>query len=312
MIDLRTLETFYIVAQTGGFHRAAEKLHTTQPAVSARIAQLERELKARLFERDKRGTRLTAKGREILKYAERMLALRTEMVLSVAGANALEGTVQLGVSDTIVHTWLPELLKRLNHEYPAITLEINVDGSTNLAAALLENSIDVALLMGPVISGAITNLPLCEYPLCWVVPQDFPLGPEAVTLKELAAFPIITFARQTQPYREITELFNKEHQQHVRLFANSSLSSIVRMTLDGIGVAAIPLEVVSDHLASGKLLVLRTIDQTMPTMAFTASFIKGPDTHLNGVVATLAQKVAGQYGLSSDRRLDEAEPISAD
>ena len=312
MIDLRTLETFYIVAQTGGFHRAAEKLNTTQPAVSARIAQLERELKARLFERDKRGTRLTAKGREILKYAERMLALRTEMVLSVAGANALEGTVQLGVSDTIVHTWLPELLKRLNHEYPAITLEINVDGSTNLAAALLENSIDVALLMGPVISGAITNLPLCEYPLCWVVPQDFPLGPEAVPLKELAAFPIITFARHTQPYREITELFNKEHQQHVRLFANSSLSSIVRMTLDGIGVAAIPLEVVPDHLASGKLRVLKTIDQTMPTMAFTASFIKGPDTHLNGVVATLAQKVAGQYGLSSDRRLDGAEPISAD
>lgn len=296
MIDLRTLETFCIVAQTGGFHRAAVKLHTTQPAVSARIAQLERELKVRLFERDKRGSRLTVKGREALKYAERMLALRTEMVLSVTGSSALEGTVQLGVSDTIVHTWLPELLKRLNHEYPAITLEINVDGSNSLAAALLENSIDVALLMGPVISGGVANLPLCEYPLRWVVPEEFPLGQEAVTLEELAAFPIITFARQTQPYQELAELFNKA-QHRVRLFANSSLSSIVRMTLDGIGVAAIPVEVVSDHVLSGRLRVVGTIDQNMPTMAFTASFIKRPETQLNGIVAALAQKVASEYRL---------------
>ncbi|ANM14486.1 MULTISPECIES: LysR family transcriptional regulator [unclassified Rhizobium] len=312
MIDLRTLETFCIVAQTGGFHRAAEKLHTTQPAVSARIAQLEQELKVRLFERDKRGSRLTAKGREILKYAERMLALRTEMVLSVAGANALEGSVQLGVSDTIVHTWLPELLKRLNHEYPSITLEINVDGSANLAAALQENSIDVAFLMGPVISGNVANLPLCEYPLNWVVPADFPLGPQAVTLEELTAFPIITFARQTQPFRELTELFNKAHQQRVRLFPNSSLSSIVRMTLDGIGIAAIPVEVVSDHLASGKLRVLTTVGHTMPTMAFTASFIKRPETHLNGVVAQLAQKVAGHYALVPGGLPAEDHPIGTD
>jgi DNA-binding transcriptional LysR family regulator len=294
MIDLRTLETFYVVAQTGGFHRAAEKLNTTQPAVSARIAQLEQELKVRLLERDKRGSHLTAKGRELLGYVERIMALRTEMVLAIAGRDGLGGTVQLGVSDTIVHTWLPDLLKRLNQEYPSITLEISVDGSANLATALAEGTINVALLIGPVNAGNATNLPLCDYPISWIVPANLPLKPGPVTLEDLTAFPIITFARRTRPYWQLLELFEKAHLHKVRVFANSSLSSIIRMALDGIGVAAIPRQVVAEHLAAGQLRVLDS-GHEMPVLSFTASFFSRADMPLNSIVAEIAQQVARQY-----------------
>ncbi|WP_024927690.1 MULTISPECIES: LysR family transcriptional regulator [unclassified Mesorhizobium] len=294
MIDLRTLETFYMVAQTGGFHRAAEKLNTTQPAVSARIAQLEQELKVRLLDRDKRGSHLTAKGRELLGYVERIMALRTEMVLAVAGRDGLGGTVQLGVSETIVHTWLPELLKRLNQEYPSITLEISVDGSANLATALAEGSINVALLIGPVNTGNATNLPLCDYPICWITPANLPLKPGPVTLEDLTAFPIITFARRTRPYWQLLELFEKAHLHKVRVFANSSLSSIIHMALDGIGVAAIPSQVVAEHLASGQLRVVDT-GHEMPALSYTASFFQRADMPLNSIVAEIAQQVARQY-----------------
>lgn len=295
MIDLRTLETFVVVASTGGFHRAAEKLHTTQPAVSARIAQIENELKTRLFERDKRGSRLTPQGREVLYYAERILALRSELINSVAGADVLEGTVHLGVSDTIVHTMLPHLLKRLNEVYPAITLEISVDSSSNLTSALLSRALDVALLMGPVASNGAVNLPLCSYGLRWIVPTEFPLGPGVVSLDELAKYPIITFARQTQPFWQLTELFQKADIRRVRLFANSSLSSIIRMTLDGIGIAAIPREVVEDHFSSGRLRELRTSGGGMPEMQFTASYMTHTGMPLSSAVAELAQLVANDY-----------------
>lgn len=295
MINLRSLETFYLVAKMGGFHRAAEKLHTTQPAVSARIIQLEHELKVQLFERDKRGSHLTAKGRQLLGYADRMLALRTEMVLAIAGQTALGGTVHLGVSETIVHTWLAALLKRLNREYPAITLEINVDSSANLAAALGDGSVDVALLLGPVNAGNAQNLPLCTYPISWVVPAESRLGPGPVTLEELIAFPIITFGRSTKPYWQLAEMFERAQLHKVRLFANTSLSSIVRMTLDGIGIAAIPRHVVEDHLAAGRLRLIET-GQDMPALSFTASFIKSADMPLNAIVAELAQHVAAEYG----------------
>jgi DNA-binding transcriptional LysR family regulator len=295
MIDLRNLETFYAVAQLGGFHRAAERLHTTQPAVSARIAQLEQQLKGRLFERDKRGCFLTTKGRQLLGYAERMISLNTEMVEAVAGQTALSGTVQLGASDTIVHTWLSELLKRLSLEYPEITLEVNVDSTSNLMSGLADGSIDVALLMGPVTASNVENLPLCSYPVSWVVSTGFRIESDHLSLSDLVNHPIITFARSTRPYCQLKEMFTNAHLHNVRIFANSSLSSIVRMTLDDIGVAAIPRHVVSEHLTSGRLRLVAT-GHEMPVMSFTASFIRRPDMPLNSIVAELAQKVAEEYG----------------
>lgn len=302
MIDLRTLETFVVVASTGGFHRAAGKLHTTQPAVSARIAQLEAELKTRLFERDKRGSRLTVKGREVLYYAERILALRSELINAVAGAEALEGTVQLGVSDTLVHTILPDLLKRLSEVYPGVTLEVNVDSSLHLSNALLSRGLDVALLMGPVVASGAVNVPLCSYQLSWIAPKEFPLGPGPVSIEALAGFPIITFARQTTPFWQLSELFENADLRRVRLFSNSSLSSIIRMTLDGIGVAAIPPQVVLNHLENGSLRELDVPGTGMPVMEFAASYLKNSGVPLRAAVAMLAQEVAREFTAQASYR----------
>src|SRR5258708_2113756 len=95
MPDLRNLETFVWVARLGGFRLAAEKLNTTQPAISARVAALEQEFGVRLFERKQRRAALTAKGLELLGYAEQMLQLRTDMVRSVGAAASLRGVLRL-------------------------------------------------------------------------------------------------------------------------------------------------------------------------------------------------------------------------
>ncbi|MNY61074.1 LysR substrate binding domain protein [compost metagenome] len=89
-------------------------------------------------------------------------------------------------------------------------------------------------------------------------------------------------------------MFERENLHRAKIFANSSLSSIVRMTLDGIGIAAIPQHVVIGELASGKLEIISTPHE-MPVMSFTASFIERPDMPLNRIVAQLAQKVAADY-----------------
>lgn len=293
------LETLLSVASTGGFHRAAEKLHTTQPAVSARIAQLEDELKVQLFDRDKRGSRLTVKGRDALYYAEKILALRAEMVNAIAGSAGIEGTVQLGVSDTIVHTILPKLVKRLNKAYPGVTLEISVDNSVNLANALLGRGLDVALLIGPVVASGVENLPLCTYKLGWFVQKDFPLLSEPIALEDLAAFPVLTFARQTPPFWHIAELFEAAGLRHVRIFSNSSLSSTIRMALDGIGVAAIPPQVVHEYLKNGSLRELVACGANLPEMSFTASYLKSSGTPLREAIAVLAQNVAREFSAES-------------
>jgi len=84
MADFKAIETFMWVVTLGSFRGAAQKLHTTQPAISQRIAQLEREVGVRLLQRDRRMVLPTPSGRQMMVYAEKLIGLRSEM-LAVVG-----------------------------------------------------------------------------------------------------------------------------------------------------------------------------------------------------------------------------------
>ncbi|HYM04585.1 MAG TPA: LysR family transcriptional regulator, partial [Stellaceae bacterium] len=126
MVDFRALETFVSVAALGSFRGAAAKLNMTQPAISQRIAQLEDRLDAKLLERRSRAVGLTPAGRALLVYAEKLLRLRAEMMQALAERQGLSGVLRLGVSETIVHTWLARFIERLDKAHPLLALEIEV------------------------------------------------------------------------------------------------------------------------------------------------------------------------------------------
>ena len=132
MIELRGIETFYWVATLGGFRAAATKLHTSQPAVSQRIAQLESGLGTRLLDRDTRGVRLTVKGQALLAHAERMLQMKQDMLMVARAQRAFSGRMCIGVVETIVQTWLPALLERVHSSFPDLVLELEVETTTLL------------------------------------------------------------------------------------------------------------------------------------------------------------------------------------
>jgi DNA-binding transcriptional LysR family regulator len=298
LIDPRSVEVFYWVVRLGGFRRAAEKLATAQPAVSARIAGLEAAVGARLLERGAAGRRvgrasLTPQGLLMLSYAERLLALQAEMTAAFTGPGAVQGIVRLGVAETIVHSWLPALVRRLHDAYPLLELEIIVDVSTRLRAALLAGEVDVALLLGPVAAPLVQDAPLCALPLAWVARPDLVVGAEPLDLAALARFPIITYARQTAPYQEVRALFAGV--AGVRIFANASVASIVRMVLDGIGIGVIASAVIQAELADGTLRLLTPSDLVAGRPAplrFTASWREGPGSALASTVARIAQGVS--------------------
>src|SRR3954463_11858294 len=102
VIDFKTIETFLWVANLRSFRGAAEKLNTTQPAVSMRIAQLEDLLGVRLLDRDRRVVAPTQKGQVLLAYAERLMRLHAEMIEAVGDRSTMRGIVRLGCSGTIV------------------------------------------------------------------------------------------------------------------------------------------------------------------------------------------------------------------
>lgn len=291
MAELRSLEVFYWVAKLKSFRGAAERLHTTQPAVSQRIASLETEFGLKLFDRAARSVSLTPKGRELLDYAERMLRLRADMMRAVAAPAALSGLMRLGVSETIVHTWLAQFIERVNAIYPGIVLDIVVDVSPNLRDALVVHELDLAFLLGPVSQPNMTNYDLCRYPLAFVVKKGTDLGAEPVPLSRLIEMPIITFPKTTRPYLTLREILSRADLPPPRLFSNSSLSTIVKMTQDGIGVSVIPPIVISQELESGALKILQT-EISLPDLAFTASMPITPDGLIAEPVARIAVEIA--------------------
>lgn len=290
MIDLRALETFLWVAKLGGFGLAARRLHTTQPGISQRIAGLERELGTRLFERVPGHVALTRKGRELLPYAERMLRLRAELLGASGSAEAFRGNVRLGVSETIVHTRLIALVERIRASYPSITLDIEVDTSQNLRAGLLEGSLDMVFLLGPVAEPDVRNVDFVRYPMAWVASPRLRLPRGPVELRELARWPIITYLKSTQPSQAVRDLLQRARVPEFKIYGNASLSTIVRLCAEGLGVSVIPPAVIGRELKSKELGLIDVKGGKIPDLHYTISYLASGDTRLLDAVAALALK----------------------
>jgi DNA-binding transcriptional LysR family regulator len=297
MVDFKSIETFLWVVTLGSFRAAGEKLNTTQPAISQRIAQLERELGVKLLNRDHRVASPTPSGRQLMVYAEKLMGLRSEMMAEVSDRSAMRGVLRLGVAETIVHTWLSQLIKSVNTAYPNLSLEIEVDITPNLTARLLAQEIELALMLGPLAVSSVRNRVLCDYPIGFLASPSLGLGHGALKVHDLAKFPIITFPRKTQPYEIVRSLFNRPDLPPIRLHASASLATVIHMAIEGLGIAVIPTAIVENELADGRLQLLST-DLKISPLTFAASWLASPDTVAVELVADLAGQIAQSNALS--------------
>jgi DNA-binding transcriptional LysR family regulator len=291
MVDFKSIETFLWVVTLGSFRGAGQRLNTTQPAISQRIAQLERELGVKLINRDHRVASPTPSGRQLMVYAEKLISLRSEMMAEVGERSAMRGVLRLGVSETIVHTWLSRLVKSVNTAHPNLSLEIEVDITPNLSARLLGQEIELAFLLGPLSASGVRNRLLCDYPIGVLASPSLGLGKGPLKVQDLAKFPVITFPRKSQPYEIVRSLFNRPDLPPIRLHASASLATVIHMAIEGLGIAVIPTSIVENELADGRLQLLST-DLKIPALTFSASWLASPDTLAVELVADLAAAIA--------------------
>jgi DNA-binding transcriptional LysR family regulator len=144
-LDWSALRDFLAVAETGSLSRAAKKLRLSQPTLSRRIAGLEAQLKAQLFQRTPRGLVLTEAGDKVLSGARRVEqeALAIERQAEAAQA-ALTGTVRISLAEILGALWLPPRLAAFHAQYPALCIEVLVD---NRAVNLVRREADIAVRM---------------------------------------------------------------------------------------------------------------------------------------------------------------------
>jgi len=290
-MKLKQLETFIWVATLGSFRKAAKQLCTTQPSVSSRIASLEESLGAKLFERNSGSVALTAMGHKILPYAEKVLFMSDKLKEQAREPEMLSGVLRLGVSETIVDTWLSDFLSRVHQLFPQVDIEITVDITANLRDELIERSIDLAFLLGPISDYNIENVDLCSYPLVWTASPNLNLPNGEVPIDLIARESIITFPRNTRPFAEISTYLQKTASEPVRIFPTSSLAACKRMVIDRIGVGMMPLVCIGSELEEGKLTVVS--GSWHPSdLVFTASYPRTPHNVLTDQVVSLATAAA--------------------
>jgi DNA-binding transcriptional LysR family regulator len=290
MLNLKQLETFVCIANLGSFRQTAEQLCTTQPAISTRIVNLEHALNTVLFHREGGKVSLTAKGRELLPLAEGIVSGSQNLLQKANREIDLSGLLKIGVSETLVHTWLPNFLEQLHQLLPQVEVELSVDATVNLTKDLLARNLDIAMMMGPVNEPSAVNKPLSSYELFWVARPDIAEQIEH-KVSNFVSWPIITYGRNTSPYHEIAHYFKLNNIHNIRFYSSASLSASLKLVENGVGIASLPKEVVQQQLANGQLAVINADWQPNP-LNFTVTYLSSSESIRNNTLINQAVDMA--------------------
>lgn len=245
-MEIDQLRYFCAIVDAGGFSRAAQSIHVSQPSLSQQIRKLEDDLGARLFDRLGRSVRLTELGRAFLPRARGVL----REIESARGEvqerkESLGGTICVGVIPTIAPYFLPPLVAEFSRKQPQARVTVVEEITPLLLERLRSASMDVAIvalpLPIPVRSHEFETFPLLKEKLYAVLGKKHHLaGRGALALADLRdeAFLLL---RDGHCFRETAVAACKRAQVNPRIvFESGQFSSILSMVSAGLGVSVVP------------------------------------------------------------------------
>ena len=192
-MNLRQLEVFVSVVESGSFSRGAEAASLTQSTVSQHIAALESEVELRLLDRTGQGVLLTSAGELFLQHARQVLSEAVALRQAMAGYRGLQqiGLI-VGASNIPANYLIPAILPRLAAEHPGIALTMQTGDSSEMLVSLLADNVELAVVGNRSDDRRVEYLPLTSDLLVLAVSSAHPWSRcPAITLDDLAARPII-------------------------------------------------------------------------------------------------------------------------
>jgi DNA-binding transcriptional LysR family regulator len=290
-MTLKHLEALYWVWRLGSFTAAAERLHSTQSAISMRIRDLEEALGQELFDRTARAARLTTKGQELVGYAERVMELMAEIKARIGDPTIVSGIVRIGVTEYVALTWLPDLVRELNARFPRVTLEMNVDLTLSLLDKLSGGEIDLAMLPGPIVQPGLRNISLGFVEFAWMASPALKIPDRPLTPRDLDNWPILTLSKTSNLYAQLERWFEESGAVGRRTDTCNSLSVLASWTISGLGIGYLPIEHFGRDIRAGRL---RMVDVTpkLPDLEYVAALDRRHPQPLAQSVAELAVNVS--------------------
>ena len=255
-MDTQNLKAFLLVAETGSFSLAAQKLHLTQPAVSKRVAQLEEQLATELFDRIGRNVSVTEAGQALLPHAQ---AVQQELQAAEQSIRDLEGGVagdlRLATSHHIGLHRLPPLLSYFSTTFPDVTIDIDFMDSEQAYELVMQGSAELAVVtLAPTSEASIITLPVWQDPLDFMAHKDHALVHAAqVDLNALSQHPAILPGLNTYTGQIVKRLFDQHGLPLQVSMATNYLETIRMMASVGLGWTVLPRSMRDDSLTTLKV-----------------------------------------------------------
>jgi DNA-binding transcriptional LysR family regulator len=285
-MNLRFVEAFHWAVSLNSVTRAAQKLHITQSALSARIAALEDELGVVLVDRRDKQFRLTIAGQRFHALAVRLLDMQRQVKEEMGRDAGGPIGLRIGAIESVVHSWLPGWIQQMRQTHPDFALELTVETSPVLVDQVRRGAQDLVFAAIAASDAAMRTQRMRPMPLVFVGHAERHIE-ACYSLQELACSELLTFQRGSQPHQALLELFQREQLALPRIHAISSISAMVQLVEGGLGIATLPEATVPLLARRAPLRVLRTTAQLAPLPIY-ASYREDPTSKLTDSVLASA------------------------
>jgi DNA-binding transcriptional LysR family regulator len=259
-MDLRLshLRTLREVARHGSFSRAGEALRLSQPAVSLHIRQLEQDFGLPLIERVGKRAFPTPAGEILLAHGERAFAeLAAARTALSRKSDAVGGRVRLGTGATASIYLLPPLLRRLRLKHPAVELTVTTGNTREIVQAVIDNTLDVAVVTLPVTGRELEVTPFYRDPLVVIAPREARWrGKKTIAPAALAGEKLILFERGGAIRAVINGWFAKAKTAPIVTMEIGNAEASKKLVGAGLGLSIISTVAVKKEIAADELVAL--------------------------------------------------------
>lgn len=246
-MELRRLRYFLAVAEELHFGRAAERLDMAQPPLSRQIAQLEKELDVKLFDRARAQIRLTPAGEVLFERVRQILEQLDSTFREVSRiGQGSAGRLRLAFVGSASHGVLPTIIKSYRSHYPEVDLALTAMNNADLERALVQREIDIAVARPALKLDEFRSIELHREPLVLAMPDNSHLNSDArVKLSELSGETFVLYPRRPRPSfadHVLKALAAEGVTPQETIFAQDYQTAISLVSV-GVGISLVPQSV---------------------------------------------------------------------
>lgn len=255
-MKMKQLYTFRVVCEEESITKAAERLSTTQPAISRTISELEDSVGVRLFDRSSRKVVLNETGQLFLSKVIPLLELYEDLENTFQD-NGSMSVLRLGVTPVIVDTILPGILKRFSVSNSETDIRIAVGNERELEAQLFNRQIDLVLMEGLLENESLVKVPVSSEPMSVLAAPSHPLASVAsITVPEMMEYPLLLREPGSLIRQLIDSAFLFYSVTASPVWTSTSSHALLTGAEKGFGITILPKILAKDSIRLGRLVEL--------------------------------------------------------